>query len=506
MSPPNPDRPRPDDAKAHDSNADDGLNGRIDAWLRAGAGGARPCQQVIETSISCIFLFEDRALKLKKPVNFGFVDFTSLPKRRWAIDRELAFNRLTAPDIYRAVHAITLGRDGSLEWDGPGAVVDLALEMRRFSDDSLLSRREPADAALGEALGREIARVHRVSPPILAGEGGAAGLAYVIQSNAGQLRAFAGALGADAVEDLIAAAQASLAQTAGLLDARFAAGFCRPCHGDLHAGNIIIEAGVPILFDAIEFNDRLREIDILYDLAFLLMDLKFHGAPAAANRALNGWTDAMARERGEDLYAGLAALPLFQSTRAAVRAHVSAREGKFGEARLYLDAARAYLKTHPPRLMAVGGLSGSGKTTFARGAAPAMGAAPGAVVLRSDEIRKRLWGAQPLGRLPPAAYEPSASARVYETLAETARACLTAGHAVIADAVFLEPTHRAMIEAVAREVSAPFEGVWLETAPDTARARLTARAGDASDADARVLAAQMLRETGEIRWRRERLS
>ncbi len=481
----------------------DGLDPRIDAWLRAGAGGARPCQGVIETSISWVFLFEDRALKLKKPVDFGFVDFTTLARRRWAIDRELAFNSVTAPDIYRAVHAITLKGDGNLEWDGAGEVLDLALEMRRFSDDALLSNRPPAEGALGEALGREIARVHLAAPQVLGGAGGAAALDYVIQSNAGQLRAFAGDLGADAVEDLIAAAQASFAQVGDLLDGRFAAGFCRPCHGDLHAGNIIIEAGAPILFDAIEFNDRLREIDILYDLAFLLMDLGRRGAPAAANRALNGWLDAMARGAGDPPYAGLATLPLFQSTRAAVRAHVCAREGKFTEGRLYLDAALAYLKPASPRMIAVGGLSGSGKTTFARNAAPSLGAAPGAVVLRSDEIRKRLCGAPPLGRLSPAAYEPKVSTRVYEALGAVARVCLKAGRAVIADAVFLAPEDRRMIETVAREVGVPFEGIWLDAPKETARARLDAREGDASDADADVLAAQMTRETGHISWRRE---
>ncbi len=486
-------------------DADDALDSRIDAWLRAGAGGERPCERVIETSISWVFLFQDRALKLKKPVNFGFVDFTTLERRRWASERELAFNRATAPDIYRALHAITLKDDGTLEWDGAGEVLDMAVEMRRFSDDALLARRPAADGALGEALGREIARVHLASPRVSGGDCGAAGLAYVIQSNAGQLRAFARDLGAEAVEGLIASAQDALDKTRGLLDARFLGGSCRPCHGDLHAGNIIIEAGGPILFDCIEFNDRLREIDILYDLAFLLMDLNHRGAWAAANRALNGWLDAMTRHSGEDLFAGLAALSLFQSTRAAVRAHVSAREGKIPEARRYLEAAGAYLNPAPPQLLAVGGLSGSGKTTYARKAAPGLGADPGAVVLRSDEIRKRLWGAQPLERLPPAAYEPEVSRRVYETLRDTARACLTAGHAVIADAVFLDLTDRQMIEAVAAEVGVPFAGIWLEVPPDTARARLKARQGDASDADAAVLAAQMARETGEIGWRRQSL-
>jgi len=501
-----PSEPAPPGFQADDARAGDARHRRVETWLRAGAGGARPCQRVIETSISWVFLFEDRALKLKKPVNFGFVDFTSLSRRRWAIHRELAFNRLTAPDIYRAVHAITLAGDGSLEWDGTGEVVDLALEMRRFSDDALLSRRAPADGALGETLGREIARVHLAARAISTGDGGAAGLAYVIGSNAGQLRAFASDLGAAAVEDLILAAQSTLAKTGDLLDARFAGGFCRPCHGDLHAGNIIIEAGVPILFDAIEFNDRLREIDILYDLAFLLMDLAFRGAPLAANRALNGWLDATARVLGEDIFVGLAALPLFQSTRAAVRAHVNAREGKFAEGRLYLDAARAYLRPAPPRLMAVGGLSGSGKTTFARREAPSLGAAPGAVILRSDEIRKRLWGVSPLERLPPQAYAPEVGARVYEALGEAARACLRAGQSVIADAAFLEPEDREAMEAVARDAGVPFQGIWLETAPDTARERLAARQGDASDADAAVLAAQMSRDTGPITWRRESLS
>lgn len=477
------------------------LDPRVEAWLRAGAGGRAACQKVIETSISWVFLYEDRALKLKRPVNFGFVDFTTPDLRGWATKRELAFNRMAAPSVYRSVRAITAAPDGALAFDGAGEVLDWALEMRRFADDALLVNRLPADGDLGEALGREIARLHLAAPKGSAG-GGAAGLAYVIASNAAQLRACGRDLGTEAVERLIAAADAALTRATPQLDARLAAGLCRACHGDLHTANIIVEAGVPILFDCIEFNDRLREIDVQYDLAFLLMDLSFRGSRLAANRALNGWLDVAAREMGDAAFAGLSLLPLQHSTRAAVRAHVCAREGKIAEGQAYLAAALAYLDPAPPRLVAVGGLSGSGKTTHARRLAAGLGAAPGAVVLRTDEIRKRLWGAKTLERLGPEAYGPDANVRVYGELRRLARLCLEAGQAVIADAAFLDPAEREAMEAVGAACGVPFEGLWLEAPPEVLAARIAGRRDDASDADLAVLSGQLARDMGMIGWRR----
>jgi aminoglycoside phosphotransferase family enzyme/predicted kinase len=482
------------------ASTDDDADRRIVAWLRAGAGGATPCEKVIETSISWLFLFEDRALKLKKPVNFGFVDFSNRARREWAARRETAFNRATAPDLYRGVRAVTAEPGGALALDGPGETVDWLVEMRRFDDDALLSRRLPADGALGEALGREVARVHLAAPRGTAG-GGAAGTAYVTASNAEQFQRFAGVLGTDDVGRLIAATDAALGHGRDRLDRRLAQGFCRACHGDLHASNIIVEAGRPILFDGIEFNDRLREIDVLYDLAFLLMDLTFRDSAEAANRALNGWLDAMGREFETDVVDGLAVLALFQSVRAAVRAHVGAREDKADEARRYLAAAVRYLEPRAPGLVAVGGLSGSGKTTHARRLAPDFGAAPGAVVLRSDEIRKRQWRREPLERLPPEAYAPEATARVYEAILRDARAALTAGRSVIADAAFIDPRQREAVASLARACRVPFEGIWLEAPPDILR-RLAARRDDASDADAHVLATQETQDPGDIAWRR----
>ncbi len=478
----------------------------IDTWLRGDPFGDGDCQKVVSTSISWVFLYPRRVLKLKKPLNLGFLDFGSLAKREWASRRELAFNRVTAPDIYLAVRAITRAPTGVLALDGPGEVVEWAVEMRRFDETaSLVSRAAAIDGALAERLGRRIARFHIDAPQGSAG-GGAAGLAYVLASNAELIRGEAGDLGRDAVEDLIAETQAAFGGARDLLDARLAQGFVRCCHGDLHLGNIALEAGEPVLFDCIEFNDALREIDILYDVAFLLMDLVQRDAPGAANRALNGWLDEAARsDWGRSplaIWEGLAALPLFQAVRATVRAHVNAMEGAAPEARRYIAAARAYLAPQAPRLLAIGGLSGSGKSTLARAIAPGLGAAPGAVILRSDEIRKRLAGVEPTARLPPAAYTAEAGARVYAQMLAEAKVTLSAGRAVICDAVFLKPGERVAVEAVAREAGAPFHGLWLEAPRETLEERLRGRRKDASDADIAVLARQLTADAGDVRWLR----
>jgi hypothetical protein len=474
----------------------------IEAWLRAGAGGRAPCEKVIETSISWIFLFPDRALKLKKPLDLGFLDFTTSDKRRWAAERELAFNRRTAPDIYRRVLAITRGPEGRLAFDGRDEAVDWALEMRRFDETAMLSNRLAAvDGAFAEDLGRTIARYHVQAPPGAVG-GGARGLRFVLDSNAHLLRGETAQLGAGDVERLLAATERALETVAPLLDHRQAGGFVRCCHGDLHLGNILLEGGTPILFDCIEFNDALREIDVLYDIAFLLMDLAFRDAPQAANRVMNGWLDEAARGFDARLWAGLAALPLFQAVRATVRAHVNALEGGIDRARRYLATAERYLVPTPPILLAVGGLSGSGKTTLARALAPVLGAPPGAVILRTDEIRKRLWGRGPTERLPPEAYARAAGEAVYEALYDAARTCLAAGRAVVADAVFLQGQERRRIETVARGTGAKFHGVWLEAPPETLRERIAARRDDASDADQRVLDLQLALDPGPIEWLR----
>jgi aminoglycoside phosphotransferase family enzyme/predicted kinase len=464
------------------------------AFLRAGA------DRVIETHIAAVFLAGERAYKLKKAVDLGFLDFTTRDKRRWAIRRELDFNRRTAPDIYLDIAEVVRRPDGQLAMDGPGEPLECVLVMRRFDPEAVLSNKpERVQGDFAEALGRQVADLHATAE---VRPGGAGFLAYVIESNAGHLRNLAPVLGAERVEALLAATDAEFDRRRDLLDARGVAGQLRCCHADLHLGNILEEHGRAIPFDCIEFNDTLSEIDVLYDLAFLLMDLCFRGQAAGANRVLNGYLDQSARSLGEAALEGLSVLPLFMSVRASVRAHVSAHNGDAETARAYAEAALRHLSWPKPELRAVGGLSGSGKSTFARKLAPGLGAPPGAVILRSDEVRKRLWGRKPNEPLPPEAYVEGQSERVYGVLVREAGLVLKAGRSVILDAVFLKSAEREAVEQAAKAAGVAFEGVWLDVPAEVMRRRLAGRTGDASDADVAVLEQQLQRDPGAIAWSR----
>lgn len=468
----------------------------IAAWL-----GAR-ADRIIETSCARVYLTGDLALKVKKPVNFGFLNYETTALRHWALERELAFNRAAAPDIYRRVGAITRTAGGGLELDGSGEHVESVLEMRRFDETAVLAEQPYAvDGALSDDLGRAIARFHAEAPVTREAEP-AGGMSYTIRSNANLLKDLIPKLGKEPVEALIAATDAERTRLEALLKDRLEAGWVRRCHGDLHLGNILLEDGRPILFDCIEFNDTLSEIDVLYDVAFLLMDLDFRRRRDAAVRVLSAWLDEGARLLPGGLWSGLEALPLALSVRAGVRCHVQAHGGDIEASRAYLAAALAHLEPVKPVLAAVGGLSGSGKSTFARIAAPGLGASPGAVILRSDEIRKRLWGAAPLDRLPAEAYAPEVSPRVYGAMLEDAQQALAAGRAVILDAVFMKPEERAAAAELARKAGVAFEGLWLEAPASLLHDRIAGRSGDASDATGAVLDAQLTRDLGEMTWRR----
>lgn len=460
------------------------------AWLAADA------DRLIQTHCAWVVLKGDLAFKLKRPVDLGYLDFSTRGKRRWALERELAFNRATAPTIYLTLRSITRKADGGFELDGLGEVLEWALEMRRFDDGSVLSLQpERVQGDLAERLGRVVAGLHQFADVKSQG-GGTAALGYTITSNAEHLRHLAEVLGAEAVELLVAATDRAFAVQAGLLDQRQALGLGRRCHGDLHLGNIFIENDEPVAFDCIEFNDQLSDIDIQYDIAFLLMDLMFRGNRAGAVRVLSGYLDEAARSFGPAVYEGLAALPLMLSVRAAVRAHVSAQMGDTDLARAYVQAGIAHLSPKPAQLVAVGGLSGSGKSYASRRIAPYLQA----VILRSDEVRKRLWGIEPLQTLPKEAYGPGQSERVYDTLLTEAGLILRAGRSVVLDAVFLRPEERQAAHALAAELGLSFQGYWMEAPEAVLRERIQARVGDASDADEAVLAEQLTRDPGPVTW------
>ena len=226
------------------------------------------------------------------------------------------------------------------------------------------------------------------------------------------------------------------------------------------------------------------------------MDLLFRGNRAGAVRVLSGYLDEAACHFGSAVFEGLSALPLMLSVRAAVRAHVSAQMGLDEMARAYVQAGIDHLKPKTAQLLAVGGLSGSGKSYSSRRLAADLQA----VILRSDEVRKRLWGIHPLQALPQEAYGPGQSERVYGTLLKEAELILRAGQSVVLDAVFLRPEEREAAQGLAAKLGLSFQGYWMEAPQAVLRARIEARSGDASDADGSVLTDQLMRDPGPISW------
>jgi len=469
----------------------------------------------IDTHAAMVFLAGDHAFKLKRAVRYPYLDYSTVEKREAACRAELAINRRTAPALYLDVRAVRRGTDGGLVLDGEGAelgedageVVDWVVAMRRFPDDALFDRLADRDAltpAIMRSLARRIAAFHAAAE-IRRDGGGVAAMRAVVDGNLDEMAASPALFPPDRLDRLATRSADALNRLKGLLGDRRRGGLVRHCHGDLHLRNIVLLDGVPTLFDAIEFDLSLAVTDLFYDLAFLLMDLEQRGLRPLGNVVLNQYL----AETGD--FGGLAALPLFLSARAAVRAKVAAasvdvspdRGGALEvEARRYLDHAIAALEPPPARLVAIGGLSGTGKSLLAQALAPELGAAPGAVVLRSDAVRKALWGVAETERLPPGAYEPSVTARVYDTLRNQARTALHAGHAVVVDAVNARAEERDALESLAVAASVRFDGLWLDAALELRTARVTDRRNDASDATAEVAKRQETYDLGLMRWTR----
>jgi predicted kinase len=289
------------------------------------------------------------------------------------------------------------------------------------------------------------------------------------------------------------------------LDRRETAGKVRRCHGDLHLRNICLLGSEPRLFDCIEFNDTIATIDVLYDLAFLLMDLWHRGFPELANLVANRYLDTADDEDGFVL------LPFFMAIRAAVRAHVTATQAEdrgeksgrlTSKAKAYFGFASKLLAGHPAQIVAIGGLSGSGKTTVAEALAAHVAAPPGARIVESDRIRKAMHGVPAETRLPDKAYRLEVSKRVYRELAWRTGLILSQGGSVVADAVFDRPADRQRIERAAKDHSVPFLGIWLEASPDVLWQRVERRKGGPSDATVDILSRQLQRDPGEISWQR----
>jgi uncharacterized protein len=452
-----------------------------------------------DTHISVIILSGNRAYKLKRAVRFPYLDFSTADLRRVACERELQLDRRTAPSLYIAVRRITREADGQLTFDGAGETIDAVVEMLRFDQRDLFSQiaeRNELTPALLTKTALAIADFHRAAA-IDHRRSGSEIIEGVLDLNSRSIKS-AAVFDPGRVLALDAKFDAALDRSATSLDERERAGKVRRCHGDLHLRNICLLEGVPTLFDCLEFDDDLATIDVLYDLAFLLMDLWHLGLRAEANWLFNRYFDATDEDDG------VALVPFFMAIRATVRAHVGAVQSvdknapALREARSYFDAASSLLELRPAVLVAIGGLSGSGKSSVAAAAAHCLGPPPGARVLSSDRIRKRLYGVAAETRLPPEAYLPDVSRRVYAEQVRTAAAYLANGHAVIADAVFDRAEDRHRIEAAASN-AAPFSGFWLEAPLDVLMDRVNGRVGDPSDATASVLRQQAERAT-QTEW------
>ncbi len=450
----------------------------------------------IDTQGAIVLLKDDVALKIRRAIRLPFLDYSTLEKRRAAAETEIAINRPHAPHIYIDSAPIRRTRDG-YGFEGDGEIVEWATRMRRFDENATLDKvaaRGELTREIVSALARTIHALHAEAPARPA-EPAISAMRRWLEQNAQAFAERPELFPAKASAELTARSHAALERATPLLRERGARGFIRRCHGDLHLGNLALIDGQPTPFDAIEFDDAVATGDVIYDLAFAVMDLWERDLKGHANLLLSAY---LAREAAET-YAALGLLPLFLSLRAAIRAKVVVAAPQ--AAQRYFDFALRFLRPAPARLVAVGGLSGSGKSALAAALAPEIGMAPGAVWLRSDVERKAMFGVEEETQLSPQAYSAAANAETYARLFAKARSALQAGAAALLDATHAHGGERMQSAELANEVGVPFVGLWLEAPLDARLQRVAARRRDASDADADVARGQRAEPLIEAGWR-----
>ena len=458
--------------------------------------------ELVETHISYVLLVGPFAYKFKKPVNFGFLDFTTLEKRRFYCEEELRLNKRLAPELYLAVVAVT-GTEDAPRLGGPGAPIEYAVKMRRFPGtaqlDQVLARGE-LTPGLVEALARAIAKFHGqaeiASPDTPYGSASEVGK-YALE-NFAQIGTGPEEIDArNALPSLRAWTETQLERHRDLIDARKRQGRVRQCHGDLHLTNMVLMDGEIVVFDGIEFNSALSFVDVMSEIAFLLMDLEVRQRPDLASIFLNRYLE----ETGD--YEGLPLLKLYLVYRSMVRAKVAYLEYRAGTGKAaclarydrHLVLARRYAEPHPPGLILLThGFSGSGKTVHSAALIPRLGA----LRIRSDVERKRLAGLSAEAKTESAVtagmYDAAMTERTYERLKDLAGIVSGCGIPVIVDATFLARARREEFAALARSLGAPLRILDFRAGEATLRARIRQRGAeghDASEADLAVLDHQL---------------
>ena len=457
--------------------------------------------ELVETHISWVLLAGAHAYKVKKPVNLGFLDFSTLERRRFFCEEEVRLNRRLAAELYLGVVPIT-GSVDAPRIGGDTESLEYAVAMRRFPQRALLTH-QPLDDKLIDALAERVARFHiELQPAPADSPFGTPGAALApMRENFAHVRA-----GVDNPQVLHGLArlerwtESCYRRVRGPLEQRRRGGFIRECHGDLHRGNIAVVDGVLTIFDCIEFSPQLRWIDTMSELAFLTMDLCEAGETALARRLLNRYLQLT----GD--YAGLVVLPFYQVYRAMVRAKVigirlsqddlsqTERDRACAELKKYLRLARMLCRRGPPRLFITCGLSGSGKTCLGNVLREHLPM----IQISSDAERKRLFGLSPCARTNDAPgegiYTPEASRRTYARLAELAAEIIAAGYSVLVDATFLTNAQRDPFRRLAAHLGCSFTILALDAPEAVLRQRIEERlaAGNQiSEADVGVLELQL---------------
>lgn len=422
--------------------------------------------ELIETHISWVILTGQYVYKIKKPVDFEVLNFSTLEKRQYCCEEEVRLNKLLAPDVYETVVPIT-GTETQPQLNGTGNIIEYAIKMREFAQSEIFTQ-VLANGALTSALIDQLAKViaeFHGRTPVAASDtvyGTPEHAHFPVQQNFTQILPWL-TLESDKTKllHLQQWAQTFFEQHHTLLAERKKQGFIRDCHGDIHLGNIILHHGQPVLFDRIEFNLDLRWTDVIADIAFLVMDLQEKQQPELANRLINTYL----MYTGD--YSGLALLPYYIAYRAMVRAKVSLFHANHAETPAlqqdlkrqydqFIKLAEASLSLTPAALFITHGLAGSGKSTVAR----LLVEKTGAIQISSDIERKRLFNlplnAQTKAELNQGIYQPAATEQTYAKLLQLARYLIKAGYTVVVDATFLKKTQRALFADLAAELQAPF--------------------------------------------------